>query len=143
MKFVIVSGVAALANFLARIALSLRLPFPLAVVGAYGVGLSTAFVLNRRFVFAGTTNRLRKQVAWFFAVNLLGLAQTFVVSVALAEYLLPALDWRWHPEAVAHAIGLAVPAFTSYLAHARLSFRRDPAGAPLAGLRGGERDARA
>jgi len=51
-----------------------------------------------------------------------GILQTFAVSVGL-YYLLPLVGInRWAPE-IAHGIGIAVPALSSYVGHKRFSFK--------------------
>ena len=49
--------------------------------------------------------------------------QTWAISVLLADWLLPALGVRQYVHEVAHAVGVAVPVFTSYLGHKHLSFK--------------------
>src|SRR5688572_13004165 len=101
--FLVAGGIAALANFGSRIAISLWLPYVPAIVLAYGVGMLTAFVLNRAFVFTDAATGLRHQVLWFAAVNLLAVAQTVAISVVLARWGLPALGVHDHAETIAHA----------------------------------------
>lgn len=121
--FVVASAVAAIANLVSRMALSLMLPYAVAIVGAFFVGVSTAFVLNRHFVFDGTVDPAGLQFLRFVAVNLIGLAQTLAISLALAGYALPAAGWTWRADTLAHAIGIAVPIATSFLGHKYFSFR--------------------
>lgn len=125
--FVVVSGVAALMNFASRAAFSLVLPYSLAIVAAFFVGLSTAFVLNRRFVFVDGHGNAAKQLLRFTAVNLAGLALTLAVSLLLVHVVLPAAGWHWHAEAVAHAAGIAAPILVSFFGHKYFSFRNSPA----------------
>ncbi len=122
--FIATSGVAALANFVSRAAFSVFLPFALAIVAAFCVGLGTAFLLNRRYVFTDGTDTAAQQFVRFTAVNLIGLAQTLGISLLLANYLLPYFGWNWHAAEVAHAVGIAVPIVTSFLGHKYFSFRR-------------------
>jgi putative flippase GtrA len=122
-RFLLAGGVAALANFFSRLMFSRFMPFAAAIVLAYFVGMATAFICNRRFVFRNATNRMREQILWFVAVNLLAALQTLGTSLLLAEIILPAIHWQWHPESVAHAVGIVVPVFISYIAHRRLTFR--------------------
>lgn len=123
LTFVAVGGLAAAANFGSRIAFSRFLSYLAAILAAYGIGLCTAFILNRCLVFRESTQSLLSQATWFVLVNLFALVQTVVVSMLLARYLLPAIGVRSHVETIAHAIGVATPVFTSYIAHKRLSFR--------------------
>lgn len=99
------------------------LPFLPAICAAYGIGLITAFVLNRRLVFRESTRPLYTQAMWFFLVNLFALAQTVIVSLFVLHYVLPELGVRNYTETIAHAVGIATPIFTSYVAHKHLSFR--------------------
>ncbi len=110
-------------NFGSRIVFSQFAPYPVAIVLAFVVGLSTAFLLTRTFVFAGSTNSLKRQGFFFVAVNFFALAQTLIFSLIFAKSLLPALGITDHVEAIAHAIGIGIPVFSSYFGHKYLSFR--------------------
>jgi putative flippase GtrA len=123
-RFVLVSGFAAGMNVLARIVLSLWLPYPVAICGAFVVGLGTAFALNRWLVFDPGADKLEVQALWFTLVNLAALVQTLAVSLVLARWALPLLGVVRGAETIAHAVGVAVPVLTSYAGHKRLSFRR-------------------
>lgn len=121
--FLVVGGIAALANFGSRIGLNQLMPYVPSIVLAYCIGMGTAFALNRLFVFKQPRNRLRHQAMWFVLVNLAAVAQTVAISVLLARWIFPATGWTFHPETVAHAVGVVVPVVTSYLGHKHLSFR--------------------
>lgn len=121
--FLVSGGVAALVNLASRVVYDQWVDFWLAVILAYGTGMVTAFLLARTFVFPGATTSTRQSAAYFVLVNLLGLAQTWAVSMALANAVLPALGVTRHVPEIAHLIGVMVPAFTSYLGHKYLSFR--------------------
>jgi putative flippase GtrA len=95
---------------------------PLAVALAFLVGMSTAFALNRKFVFAAAQSPLRVQAMWFVLVNLAALAQTLLVTLLLARWLLPWMGIVVLRESLAHAAGIVAPAVTSYLLHKRLTF---------------------
>jgi putative flippase GtrA len=122
-RFVLAGGIAALANMGSRIALGSVMDYVPSIVAAYLIGMLTAFLLNRHFVFQRAGNALGQQVLWFTIVNLAALAQTLAVSVGLSRWLLPWIGWPWHPETTAHVIGVMVPVFTSYLGHKHLTFR--------------------
>jgi putative flippase GtrA len=121
--FLVVGGFAALANFASRIGLSELMPYIPSIILAYCIGMATAFVLNRLFVFKDSRNHLRHQAMWFVLVNLAAVVQTVVISVLLVRWLFPAIGWTFHPQTVAHAVGVAIPVVTSYLGHKHLSFR--------------------
>lgn len=122
-KFLIAGGIAAVANFGSRIVLSLWVHYIPAIIVAYIIGMMTAFVLNRLFVFEGAANSLRSQFSWFSLVNLAAVVQTLAISLLLADYLLPTMGMRAHAETIAHGIGVLVPVVTSYIGHKRLSFK--------------------
>ena len=119
----LVSGVAAIANIGSRILFNLWTPYVPAILLAYCVGLCTAFALNRAFVFRETTNPLHHQAFWFVMVNLAAVLQTLAVSLLLARWLFPSVGFAWHVDTIAHAIGVAAPAASSFLGHKYLSFR--------------------
>ncbi len=96
-----------------------------AIVIAYCLGMTTAFLLNRALVFQSATNGVRSQAFWFVIVNLAAVLQTIVISLVLARWLLPLLNVNYHNETLAHAVGVAVPVLTSYFGHKYLSFRQD------------------
>jgi putative flippase GtrA len=122
-RFVLAGGTAAIVNYGSRFAFSTFLPFPVAIVCAYFIGMTAAFLLNRAFVFHGATNSTANQALWFALVNVAAVVQTLAISLILAWWLLPALGITNHAEAIAHAVGVAVPVVTSYLGHRRLTFR--------------------
>ena len=122
--FLFAGGAAALVNILSRIALNLAMPYEVAIVVAYLIGMTAAYLLNRHFVFAASGRRVSSEYLRFALVNLAAVAQVWIVSVALARWIFPAAGFAWHAETVAHVIGVAVPVFTSYLGHKHFSFSR-------------------
>ncbi len=119
--FVAVSGLAAAVNIAARAGFSLVTSYEVAIALAFPIALTTAFVLNRMFVFRATGSRAL-QFGRFLAVNVAALLQVWIVSVALARIVFPAIGGVWHGEFLAHAIGVFSPVATSYLAHKRYTF---------------------
>lgn len=125
LAFLVAGGVAALANFGSRIALGQVMPYVPSIVVAYCIGMATAFALNRLFVFTRAGGGLSRQAFWFVLVNLAAVAQTVLISLLLARWLFPLVGMDFHPETLAHAVGVVVPVLTSYLGHKHLSFRPD------------------
>ncbi|WP_374669345.1 GtrA family protein [Ramlibacter sp.] len=121
--FLVTGGIAAAVNFGSRILLTPWLGFGTSVVVAYLIGMATAFLLARAFVFTESKQAVHQSALWFVAVNVLAVAQTWVISMALAYWALPALGVTRFVEEIAHAVGVVVPVFTSYLGHKHFSFR--------------------
>jgi len=121
--FLVVGGIAAVANISSRIGFSHLMPYAPAIVCAYIVGMTVAFLLNRTFVFRTPSHGLQHQVLWFIAVNLAAVTQTLVVSLLLARWLFPMLGVQQHMETLSHVVGVLVPVGTSYLGHRFITFR--------------------
>ncbi|MFN9693690.1 MAG: GtrA family protein [Synechococcaceae cyanobacterium] len=116
-------GAAAAVNVLSRVGFSLVLRFELAVLAAYAVGMVTAYILARRFVFTGSGQSIRRSFAAFALVNLVAVLQTWLVSIGLRHVLLPIIGAATLVDLIAHSVGVAIPVFTSYLGHKHVSFR--------------------
>jgi putative flippase GtrA len=123
LRFILTGSVAAGANVISRYILSLALPYEAAVGIAYLVGMTTAFVLARLFVFTAVPGEIRGQYARFALVNAAAFLQVWIVSVGLARFAFPAVGVTWHAETLAHIIGVASPIVTSYFGHKHFSFR--------------------
>lgn len=121
--FLITGGVAAGVNFSSRILYSNWVDFSIAIVLAYITGMVTAFVLAKAFVFKDSKKALHHSVAYFILVNLVAVAQTWIISMGLYYYLLPMLGIVSFSQDIAHAVGVVVPVFTSYLGHKNFSFK--------------------
>jgi putative flippase GtrA len=124
-KFLAAGGLAAVVNFGSRIALSHWMDYIPSIIVAYLFGMTTAFLLNRLFVFSNATNNFHSQAWWFTIVNLAAAAQTLLVSVFLADYVLPAIGLSRNREIIAHGIGIIIPVITSYIGHKLMSFREE------------------
>jgi putative flippase GtrA len=123
LRFFLTSGAAALVNIGSRIPLGWVMPYSASIVVAYLIGMSTAFALARRYVFRPEPGNARAEFLRFAAVNMLGLLQVLAVSLLLEAIVFPRLGFVWHAATLAHVIGVASPAFTSYYAHKFFSFR--------------------
>lgn len=121
--FIITGGIAAAINFGSRILYSNFMSFSNAVIVAYVTGMITAFVLAKLFVFTEGTQSIKQSAFIFTLVNIVAVAQTWLVSMALAHYLLPAFNIEQFKYEIAHAAGVLVPVFTSFIGHKYWSFR--------------------
>jgi putative flippase GtrA len=121
--FLLTGGTAAAINFGSRIVYSQWLGFSSAVILAYLTGMITAFVLAKLFVFKQSQQSVHRSAMFFVLVNLVAILQTWAISIGLAYYMLPSMGVTLFVPEIAHAVGVAVPVFTSYLGHKRWSFR--------------------
>lgn len=121
--FLATGGFAAAVNWGSRIAYNVWFPYSTAIILAYITGMITAFVLAKLFVFTESTQSAGKSVFFFTVVNLVAVAQTWLVSMGLAYYVFPRLGIVSHVRELAHLVGVAVPVFTSYVGHKRWSFK--------------------
>ncbi|HYP03583.1 MAG TPA: GtrA family protein [Cyanobium sp.] len=121
--FLLTGGVAALVNVISRIGFSRFLSFELAVLAAYGIGMVTAYVLARQFVFRSSAITVRRSFAAFALVNLFAVLQTWIVSMGMRNWLLPLLGIVVLKDLIAHTIGVLVPVVSSYFGHKHISFR--------------------
>jgi putative flippase GtrA len=121
--FLLTGGTAAAVNFGSRILYSRWLDFSAAVIVAYVTGMVTAFVLAKLFVFKDSKQAVHRSIVFFILVNLVAVLQTWAISMGLAYYLLPSMGVTAFVPEIAHAVGVAVPVFTSYIGHKRWSFR--------------------
>ena len=123
MVFLLTGGAAAAVNFGSRIVYNRWLDFSSAVILAYITGMITAFILAKLFVFKESTQSFKRSAVFFILVNLVAALQTWAISMGLAYYLLPWLGVTLFVREIAHAAGVAMPVFTSYIGHKRWSFR--------------------
>ncbi|MFM0395402.1 GtrA family protein [Paraburkholderia phytofirmans] len=121
--FLLTGGFAAAVNWGSRILYNKWMPYSSAIVVAYITGMITAFILAKLFVFTKSTQSTGRSVFFFTLVNLVAVVQTWAVSVGLAYYVFPRLGMTWHARDLAHAVGVAVPVFTSYVGHKKWSFK--------------------
>ena len=120
--FLITGGIAAMVNFGSRILYNQWTSYTTAIVLAYLTGMVTAFLLAKFFVFKESQQSTHRSVLFFCAVNAVAVLQTLIISLALRNYGLPWMGITTHAPALAHAVGIVVPVFTSYLGHKRWSF---------------------
>ena len=122
LRYLLLGGLAAGVNWSSRFAWGMIMPFGAAVIAAYATGMVVAFLLFRAFVFPGSRTPIQRQVRNFILVNLLGVAQTWALSLILVDKVLPAVGWTFQPHAIGHAVAIAAPTVTSWFGHRYLTF---------------------
>lgn len=123
MRFLITGGIAAAVNFFSRIFYNQYCSFSIAVICAYLTGMITAFILAKLFVFNKTTQSVKRSAIFFIIVNIVAAAQTWLISMGLNYYILPAFGVQKFVAEISSGIGIIFPVFTSYLGHKRWSFK--------------------
>lgn len=129
--FVIAAGSSLPFNLGSRVLFSTVFSFEVAIILSQVVGMLVAFVLVRTFVFESSQRPAAAELARFSVVNLVSLAQVWLVSTGLLRVVYPLIDWTFYPEFMAHAVGLSVSAVTSFVGHKYFSFA--PSAEPDAG----------
>ena len=122
-RFIIIGAVAAAVNVGARAALNQYVAFEWAIVLAFPIALTFAFIANRRWVFTSEIPAWYVSYWRFLLVNLAALVQVWVISVGLARLVFPTIGLTWHAELIAHTVGVLSPVITSYYAHKHYSFK--------------------
>lgn len=127
-RFLLAGGLAALLNFGSRFFYNIFVDFSTAVVLAFITGLTAGYLLNKFFVFTSSGNTVAQEMGWFVSINMLALAQTWGLSIYLAQLLpeyIPVAGPRGMElsDAIAHGAGVLLPVFTSYVGHKYLTFR--------------------
>ena len=131
--FLLAGGSSVLINILVRMGLSLFMPYEVAVVIAHLAGMAVAFTAIKLFVFERSGRAVGSEMLRFALVNMVSLAQTWIVAVGLVRFVFPSIGMTYAPELIAHVTGLASTAVTSFLLHRHFSFRREIAGGPAGG----------
>ncbi|MDB5698719.1 MAG: GtrA family protein [Alphaproteobacteria bacterium] len=121
-SFVVTGAIAAAVNLVARWLLSLVLPYEVAIMVAFPIAMTTAFLLARRYVFAPGGGGWVAEYGRFILVNLMAFVIVLGVSVGFARLIFPFIGFVWHPEDIAHLIGVMSPLLLSYYAHKHYSF---------------------
>lgn len=121
-RFLITGGIAACVNVGSRMLYDRFMPYSAAIVLAYLSGMFTAYLLARKYVFSDSERRHGESSFRFAIVNVFGVLQTWLVSIALGDHVLPAIGVTAHAHDLAHLAGVAAPVFTSFIAHRRWTF---------------------
>jgi putative flippase GtrA len=122
--FLVVGIISTLCNLSSRYLFQLGMGYEWSLIFANIVGVLSAFILNRLFVFRTGNRRITTELMRFTAVNLFGIALSWLSAVILYRWVFPAIGFTWHPDLWAHAIGIAVPVLPNYLAHKAWTFNQ-------------------
>lgn len=123
-QFLMVGGFSAGVNFISRIGFSELASYRYSIILAYLVGMITAFLLSKHYVFEKSGRPFKDELTDFTIVNIIAVIQVWLISVGLAEYFFPYINFSFYPEEIAHLIGLGIPVISSYFGHKYFSFRK-------------------
>ena len=121
--FIITGGSSAIINILSRVILSNFFRFEIAILISYGIGMITAFVLAKRYVFFNSNKSIKKSFPAFALVNLISVLQTFFVSIFIKNWLIIFFDNLSFIELFSHSCGLGILVFTSFYGHKYITFK--------------------
>lgn len=121
-RFALSGGLAAAANILSRMALSQITNYSAAIIIAYLIGMTTAYILMKLFVFEKSGRSVQHEYLRFGLVNLIALVQVWAVSFGLARLMFPWIGFSFYAETVAHIVGVLSPIFASYFMHKYFTF---------------------
>ena len=119
-KFFAAGAIAAAVNFGSRFLFSTWMPFELAVVLAYLTGMAIAFTLFTYKVFNRSSNSKAKSLFRFTIVNVVGLVQTWVLSIIFLNTIFSGSGQLG--EAISHLSAMSFVTVTSYFLHRRYTF---------------------
>jgi putative flippase GtrA len=120
--FLLVGGTAAVMNWLARLALSLWLPFSSAVIIAYLIGMTVAFLLNHRFVFPNSNKATSAQARDFIFANVSLFPLVWFASIFINDGL-KTYGVLAYSEELAHALAIPMPMFATFLFYKFFAFK--------------------
>lgn len=121
--FIAVGGLAAICNWVSRIILSQSLPLSWAVVVAYLIGMTTAFLLNSFFVFQESKKVKHKQARDFILINL-GFLPLVIFATVKINDILNHFGVILYAKEFAHAIAIALPMFFTFLFYKFVAFKK-------------------
>jgi putative flippase GtrA len=122
-SFIIAGGLAAIVNFGSRFIYDDYMSFGNAVILAYMTGMMIAFTLSKFFVFKKSKHSVKREILYFSLVNIVAVIQTYIISVSSVNYIFPSINFTFHSESIAHAVGIIFPVFTSFIGHKYFSFK--------------------
>ena len=141
LRYVVCSGLAAIANFVTgNLLYNLAgwdgaWSYKLAVMLGFVAGMAVSYGLNRAFTFDRSGRRLHQEIRTFTVVSLGGLALTVIVAATLRAYVTPELlallpadgtlgRLAGDPEATSHFLAIGLVTFYSFTFHRVFTFDR-------------------
>ena len=121
--FLCAGGIAAIINIFTRYLLSFYFNFEISIILAFLLGMFTAYILSKKFVFINSKQSQKRSLFIFSFVNLLAIFQTLFISIIFNLILLNTFNKPILSNLISHIIGVIFPVFTSFYGHKYFSFR--------------------
>lgn len=122
-RFVVAGGIAALLHWLSRFLFNLFMSYALAILAAYAVGMTIAFVLNKRYVFPYSRRPVAAEVSFFVLFNVAAFPFVWVAAYVLGEQVFPGFMPRQLALALGHGCAVALPVLVTFVLHKSITFR--------------------
>jgi putative flippase GtrA len=127
LRFLLVGGIAGLANFLSRFAFQIFFSYTLSVALAFSFGTVISFILNRSYTFAAYDEKAMIQFIKFILIAIVGIALAAVIAwlgMVIYKALKIGLVNEKQMESIAHIIAIFLITFYNFLAMKYFSFKR-------------------
>jgi putative flippase GtrA len=122
-RFIAVGGAALLIHWLSRFAFNEILDYGWAIVLAYGLSMSVAFILNKIYVFPSSRRSYAFEVTAFFSVNIAAFPFVWVAAYVLGEWVLARHLQPEISRAIAHGVAITLPVLVNFALHKLITFR--------------------
>ncbi len=122
LRFLAVGSSAAIINWITRITISTWVPFSIAIILSYFLGMCYAFILNKIFVFPGSNRETKKQIRDFLITNAISLPIVWSLSLTLKSLLENELGFYIYSEEIAHLLALSAPMLMSFSIYKFIAF---------------------
>jgi putative flippase GtrA len=122
-RFLIVGGVALVIHWLARILLNEWMSFNAAIITAYGVGIATAYILNKKYVFPLSKQARHREVMIFVAVNIGAFPVVWALAVLFGDIILTRFLSVDIARALGHGAAITTPVFVNFALHKFVTFK--------------------
>ena len=124
LKFLFTGGSAAIINVVLCKVLLLLIVYEVSVGISYIIAMIYAYTVSRYFVFEASQLPQKKEFSRFVIVNIISALIVWTVSVSLYRIIFPFFSFEWHPDTVAHIIGVCSPVYPSFILHRNYSFQK-------------------
>ena len=127
LRFLLVGGIAALANFFSRFLFQTYFPYTPSVALAFTLGTIISFILNKTFTFASYDEKTSIQLIKFLLAGIVCVALASIIAyLGMAFYHIARISFVTEKkmESIVHIIAIGLTTIYNFLAMKFFSFRR-------------------